>query len=293
MYQITDGINTAVISPLGAELVSFVDRDGIQRIWQADPEIWGRHAPLLFPIIGRLRDSRYELRGQSISISTHGFARDLPFALVEQTSDSLTLALEDREETRAVYPFSFRLEVEYALRDGVLTKTHRITNRSQEKMPFELGGHDGYCTSLLPGETMKDYFLQFEGVHEVHPHVLDPQSCFVSPETVTIPLESGKWLDCRPFLAEMDTAVLDRLPVSRVTLSNRAGTKKVIVTYEDFDYLGLWTATKDFDTNYLCIEPWSSLPECTTTGPSLWDKVGIQCLQPGETKTLCYTMEFV
>lgn len=295
MYQISNDTLTVTISPVGAEVVSVQDKDGLERIWQADPKIWGRHAPLLFPFIGRLRDGQYELNGRTISIPTHGFARDMTFTVAAQSGQSITFALEDTEETWKVYPFSFRLEVTYSLEGGVLTKAHSVTNRSAEEMPFEVGGHDGYCTTLLPGETMGDYYLAFEGVEEVEPHLmaLEPGTCFVSDEKAQIPLEEGKWWNYREFLARMDTAVLDRLPVNRVTLGSRKSGKKVIVSYEDFDYLGIWTASKDFDTNYVCLEPWSTLPECTFTGPSVWDKPGIQRVSPGETKTLRYTMEFI
>ncbi len=293
MYQISDGTLTVTISPVGAEVVSIKDGDGLERIWQGDPQIWGRHAPLLFPFIGRLREGQYELEGQRISIPTHGFARDMTFAVSAQSGSAITFALEDTEETRQVYPFSFRLEVIYSLEAGVLTKTHAVTNRSQREMPFEMGGHDGYCTTLLPGETMADYYLEFPGLDTVEPHLMESGTCFVAEGKEEIPLKEGKWWNYREFLARMDTAVLDRLPVNRVTLGSRKSGKKVTVSFEEFDYLGIWTATKDFDTNYVCIEPWSTLPECTTTGPSIWGKKGIQRVKPGETKTLRYSMEII
>jgi galactose mutarotase-like enzyme len=292
-YTIHSSALTATVSAQGAELISLKDRRGQERIWQADPAVWGRHAPLLFPIIGRLRDGVYQLDGKTISISNHGFARDSAFSLVSQQENAVTLALEDSEATRSVYPFSFRLEITFSLEGNVLTKTHRVTNRSTSPMPFELGGHDGYAIALLPGESIRDYSLHFEGTDTIYPHQMEEGTCYICPETLPIPLENGAWKDYPPFLAQKDTAVLEPLAVKKVTLSNRDASRQVILSYPDFDYLGIWTARPENGATYLCLEPWTTLPECTNTTPDLWSKVGIQRAEPGETKTYRFTTELI
>lgn len=93
---------TVVISTMGAEIQSMTTAEGLELMWQADKAVWGRHAPLLFPIIGRLKDQQYTLDGQVISISQHGFARDTEFTLVRQDETSATFTMEDTETTRKV-----------------------------------------------------------------------------------------------------------------------------------------------------------------------------------------------
>lgn len=279
---------TVVISTLGAELQSVKTAAGQELLWQADKTIWGRHAPLLFPIIGRLKDQQYTINGQVYHIPQHGFARDSAFALVAQTAQSATFRLQDSPETRAVYPFAFTLDITYTLEGNRLTKSHTVTNRSAAPMPYEIGGHDAYRTTLMAGETMADYYIEFPGQEAIYPFQMD-EHCFLTEEKRPYPLKEGRFpLPMDVF--GLDTVVLEGLPVNRVTLANRRNPVRLTVAFEDFPYLGIWTKAMPFDTNYICIEPWTTLPECTFVGSELGDKAGIRILQSGETETLSYTL---
>lgn len=279
---------TVVISTLGAELQSILAADGTELLWQADSAIWGRHAPLLFPIIGRLREGRYTLNGQSVSISQHGFARDTEFTVERQNADSVTLSMGESEATRAVYPFSFRLTVRYQLKGASLVKSHTVTNCSERAMPYELGGHDGFRTTLRAGETMSDYAVEFPGQSVLHPFGMD-EHCFLTPEKLDYPLD-GNLLSLPPKVFGLDTVVLEDLPCRQVSLVGKKSGYRLSMDFSDFDYLAIWTKPVDFDTNYVCIEPWTTLPECTFVGSELTDKRGIRVLGSGESETLSYTV---
>lgn len=279
---------TVVISTLGAEVQSLIPAGGPELMWTADKAIWGRHAPLLFPIIGRLKDQQYTLDGQIIKIPQHGFARDTEFAVEEQTSTSVTFSITDSEQTKAVYPFAFRLAITYTLEGSSLKKIHTVTNLSDTVLPYEIGGHDGYRTTLLPGETMADYAIEFPGQDTIHPFQMD-ENCFLTLPKLDYPLVDGA-LPMPPRVLGLDTVVLEKLPVNRVTLSNKKNPIRLTVEFADFDYLGIWTKPVDFDTNYVCIEPWTTLPECTFVGSDLKDKAGIRLLRPGESEALSYTV---
>ena len=289
MDFLQNGILSAAINPKGAELYS-LELDGIERIWQGDPAIWGRHAPLLFPFIGRLKDQQYELDGQMIQAPMHGFCRDRMFETVEADDLHVRYRTQDDEETRAVYPFSFTLEVEFRLEENTLIKRHTVTNRSDREMPFELGGHDAYRTTLIPGETMADYAIAFEGVDHLEPFAMDETGTLDLPKGY-IPLE-GPLLTKLPQDVGLDTIVLEGLPVRKATLVSRKSPRKVTVEFEDFPYLGIWTAQKGVVTNYICIEPWSTLPDGHFMGRKLTDKPGIVVLAPGESKTLTFRSTF-
>lgn len=289
MDFLQNGILSAAINPKGAELYS-LELDGIERIWQGDPAIWGRHAPLLFPFIGRLKDQQYELDGQMIQAPMHGFCRDRMFETVEADDLHVRYRTQDDEETRAVYPFSFTLEVEFRLEENTLIKRHTVTNRSDREMPFELGGHDAYRTTLIPGETMADYAIAFEGVDHLEPFAMDETGTLDLPKG-HIPLE-GPLLTKLPQDVGLDTIVLEGLPVRKATLISCKSPRKVTVEFEDFPYLGIWTAQKGVVTNYICIEPWSTLPDGHFMGRKLTDKPGIVVLAPGEQKTLTFRSSF-
>lgn len=181
-----------------------------------DPAIWGRHAPLLFPLIGRLQNQQYELDGQMIQAPMHGFCRDRMFEVVEADDCHVRYRTQDDEGTRAVYPFSFTLEVEFRLEENAIIKRHTVTNRSHREMPFELGGHDAYRTTLMPGETMADYAIAFEGVDHLEPFAMDETGTLDLPKG-NIPLE-GPLLTKLPQDVGLDTIVLEGLPVRKASL---------------------------------------------------------------------------
>lgn len=289
MDYLQNGILSAAINPKGAELYS-LQLDGIERIWQGDPAIWGRHAPLLFPLIGRLKNQQYELDGKMIQAPMHGFCRDRMFEVVEADDRHVRYRTQDDEEARAVYPFSFTLDVEFQLEENTLIKRHTVTNRSDREMPFELGGHDAYRTTLIPGETMADYAIAFEGLDHLEPFAMDESGTLDLPKG-NIPLE-GPLLTKLPQDVGLDTIVLENLPVRKVSLVSRKSPRKVTVEFEDFPYLGIWTAQKGVVTNYICIEPWSTLPDGHFMGRKLTDKSGIVVLAPGESKTLTFRSSF-
>ena len=289
MDTLTNGILTAVISPKGAELQS-LRLDGIERIWQADPAIWDRHAPLLFPVIGRLANQEYELEGKMVPMPRHGFCRDRMFETVEKNELHVRYRTKNGAETMGVYPFSFALEVEFALQGSTLIKRHFVTNHSQREMPFELGGHEAYATTLRPGEQMKDYAVAFEGLDHLEPFSMDECGMMDLPKG-RIPLQDGLLWQL-PAQVGLDTIVVEDLPVRKAALVCPKSGACVTVEFEDFPYLGIWTAGKGVDSNYICIEPWTTLPDANFVGRKLTDKPGICILAPGEAKELTYRMTF-
>lgn len=289
-HTLSNDLLTVSIQDAGAQLCSVRSAGGTEYLWQADPAVWGRHAPLLFPLIGRLQDSQYTLDGRAWSISTHGFARDAQFQVSEQGPTALSFQLEDSEETRRVYPFSFVLTVTYTLEGSRLTKAHRVENRSAVPMLYELGGHDGFRTPLEPGETMADYAVTISGVEELRPYGMDSR-CMLTIGEARFPLEGGRIPLC-PRVFGLDTIVLDLEGERRAALVDRSGRERVVVECPDFPYLGLWTADKPFDTGYFCIEPWSALPDAVFVGRGLEDKAGIRRLEPGGVHVLTYTTTF-
>lgn len=278
---------TVQADTLGAQLTSIQTRDGVELLWQANPAVWGRHAPLLFPIIGRLRDGKYTVGGVEYAISQHGFGRDSEFQVTEQTDNSVTFQLEDSPETRAKYPFAFCLQVTYTLEGGKLTKTHTVRNRSQETMYYEVGGHDGFCTTLLPGEEMGDYYLEFPGLTEIAPFGMNEQNFFTKDKKV-YPLQKGGRLPLPPQVFGLDTVVLEQMPVHQVTLANEKNPIRLTMDFDQFDYLGIWTKPSEEPTHYICIEPWTTLPECEFTDSALEHKPGIRVLAPGQEEQLSY-----
>ena len=281
---------TVTIDSTGAELASIRDAAGTEYLWQGDKNIWARRAPLLFPIIARLKDGQYLLDGKPWSIPMHGFCRTAPFAVVEQGRDNVSFRYSDTPETLEVWPFPFSLTVLYALEGRSLRKTHIVENRGEAVMYYELGGHDGYRAPLAEGEQMSDYAIRVPGVEAVTPYGTD-ENKFITPKGETFPLPGGR-MPLKPAAFGLDTIILDELPERRAVLVDGQDRPRVTVDFPDFPYLGVWTAPKDFDTNYVCIEPWTTLPDATFVGRELSEKAGIRALQPGQSEELSYTVTF-
>lgn len=281
---------TVAIEDAGAQLASIRDRRGTEYLWQGDPAVWVRRAPLLFPIIARLKDGCYTLGNETWHIPTHGFCRAAPFAVTEQTKTRASFRYTDTEETRQVYPFSFVLTVTYTLEGNRLRKAHRVENRSGEPMLYELGGHDGYRVPLEAGETMSDYAVRVPGLEAITPYTTSPEK-LVAPKGPSYALPGGR-IPVKPSVYGLDTIILDELPERRAVLVDAADRPRVTVEFPDFPYLGIWTADKAFDTNYVCLEPWTTLPDATFVGRGLADKPGIRVLEPGACETLVYTAAF-
>ncbi len=277
------------ISSKGAELQSVVC-EGIERMWSGDPAVWGRRAPLLFPLIGRLRDGWYANGGERVDAPMHGFCRDRAFAAEQVSGTHARFETTSDEGTRAVFPFDLLLRVDFSLEGATIVKTHTVENAGEVPMPFELGGHEAYETRLLPGERMADYYVRFEGADALGMFDMDEEGILALPK-IEVPLEDGR-LTKTPEQLGIDTVVLENVPGGRVVLASAANPHEVEVEFPDFPYLGIWTKAGQADARYLCLEPWSALPDALFSPRELAEKPGVRVLAPGERATLAYRMTF-
>lgn len=144
-YQLKNNFLTVTLSDKGAEIQSVKDvNSGREYMWQADPEIWGRHAPVLFPVVGRLKDDQYTYDGKTYHMGQHGFARDAQFTVEEQDDKHIVFLLTSNEDTKKMYPFDFELRVSYSLVNNLLEEHFTVTNTDTKEMIFGIGGHPGF-----------------------------------------------------------------------------------------------------------------------------------------------------
>ena len=94
------------VAEKGAELQSFFNKvTATEQLWQADPKVWKRHAPVLFPIVGQIENNSYRLEGIDYKLSQHGFARDQAFRLIDNNDYFLCFELSATTETKKIYPY--------------------------------------------------------------------------------------------------------------------------------------------------------------------------------------------
>ena len=281
----------ARIETLGAELVSCRSGDGPEYIWTGEPAYWSGRNPLLFPVVGSLREGKVMISGRSYEMARHGFARRREFALEARGEDWARLALTESPDTLAAYPFPFRLTVEQRLEADGFSTAVTVENTGERPMPFCLGAHTGFRCPLEEGEAFEDYELVFPQ-RETCPTIplreglLDRARAVPCLEdTDTLPLDY-RWFDA------LDTLIFEGLRSRSVTLRSRRSGRGVRVSFDGFPMLAFWTVPGK-RAPYLCIEPWHGCAAAWQEGPEFTDKAHCITLAPGARRTLGYQVELL
>ncbi|TGE19807.1 aldose 1-epimerase family protein [Hymenobacter elongatus] len=275
----------------GAELCSLVRKDlpdtaPLEYMWPADPAVWGRHAPVLFPIVGRLPQDTYQHQGQEYRLPQHGFARDREFALVRQTPEELTFELRADAASRVLYPFDFVLRITYQLRGATLTVRWEVHNPdAAADLLFSIGAHPAFRCPLLPEEKFEDYSFQFDHPVSVERYLL--AEGLLTGETEPL-LRQQAELPLTYALFAQDALVLKQFDFTHLTLRHATSGRAVRMRFDGFPYLGLWT--KSAGAGFVCIEPWQGIAGSVGEPVELADKEGILTLAPGQRYTADYSI---
>ncbi|MBN8642610.1 MAG: aldose 1-epimerase family protein [Flavobacteriales bacterium] len=259
---------SATINSKGAELNSLVNKSTDREyIWEGNPEFWGKHSPVLFPIVGALKNDSYKYEGKKYSMSRHGFARDFEFEVLNNDAQSITFELKANTATLQKFPFLFSLKIDYELIENKLVITYYINNNSNKEMPFSIGAHPAFA--LPNGFT--NYCLDFEKEEHLLTHELD--SNLFSEATRTIELNETK-LPLNYQLFEKDALVFKTIQSKKVTILEN-NTPLLSVAYDDFQSLGIWTVQ---NAPFICIEPWIGFADNWNSTGDLFQKEGIRVL---------------
>lgn len=279
------------ISEMGAELTSVTRRDtGLEYMWTADPNFWGRHAPNLFPIVGRLKGDRYKYRDKTYFMTQHGFARDNEFDLVEKTSTMARLRLVDSEETQSIYPFHFQFDIIYRLTDqDMLGITYVVTNTDTHDIYFSVGGHPGFRVPLEEGEKFTDYYVNVDPTRKYS------RAKLVGPyldNNLDTTFNSDIPLRLRYDDYKNDAIILrlDSNPVS-VVLAKLHESHGITMHVQDAKYLGIWTPYGK-DAPFVCLEPWWGIADTVDADGIINHKYAINNLAPAQTFTGSYSLSF-
>jgi galactose mutarotase-like enzyme len=278
-HTISAGGIMATIKADGAELCSLQAADGLELLWQAGPA-WPRHAPWLFPIVGRLANDELRHRGQSYRLTQHGFARDLRFQWLERTGRSCILRLTDSAATRSRYPFGFGLDITYAVTAACLDMTVGIANTGEEPLPASFGAHPAFNWPLLPGVRKESYSLIFPQPEPAPIRRLS--GGLIRTEAEPSPVQ-GAVLQLAERLFEADAVILDALASRSVRYVGPSG-PSLEIAWSGFRELGIWS--KPSGAPFLCIEPWRGFASPAGFDGAFSDKPGLMLIAPGETETL-------
>jgi galactose mutarotase-like enzyme len=261
---------SANINTVGAELISLV-KNNKNYIWQVDETYWNKTSPVLFPIVGRLKNDSYTYNGKSYQLPRHGFARNMEFSFDKKSEHQVIFELNETEETKANYPFDFKLLMAYTLMDNELVIEYFVRNQSDEVLPFSIGAHPAFS---IEGN-FEEYSLQFNSDDSFETHHLENES-FNGKTTLVEQKNNSIFLNYALF--EKDALVFKQLKSNEVILTHQ-NNNILKVNFDHFPYLGIWTKQ---NAPFLCLEPWCGLADSIDHNGNLEDKEGINHLPAGE-----------
>lgn len=260
----------ASFDEVGAELKSLVFKEK-EYIWEGRSEVWAGSCPILFPICGGLKEDKYTFKGKEYTLQKHGYARFVTFEIENKTDNSVVFLHKSNDETKKSFPFDYELRVIYTLNGKTLKVDYSVKNSTDDTMYFSIGSHEGYYTP----EGIEDYDVIFpknETLNrcELYGNLLSNKEFPIIKDSNVLPLYEKYFT--------FDALVFKDLKSRSATLRNRKTGKALRVDFPDNDYFLLWHMP---NSPYMCLEPWSGIPDTVGSSYDITEKEGIISLESG------------
>jgi galactose mutarotase-like enzyme len=286
-FSINNGFLNVSVNKYGAELCSvLLINNQFEFMWNANPTVWNRHAPILFPIVGKINENIVSINSNKFEMGQHGFARDCDFELISETPNFLTFLLISNTITLEKYPFAFKLFIIYRFTDikNQLKITYRIENNSSAEMPFSIGAHPGF---KLPVADLSQYEINFYLLNKIERHLL--KDGLFNNETEIIDLENQK-LNLSTKLFDKDAIVLKDCETKKISLKHKLSNYEVSCEFNDFTDFGIWA--KKGNEDFVCLEPWLGFADNIGFNGDIFTKKGIVILPANEKFEASYFLNF-
>ena len=277
---ISKGNISAKINFLGAELCSLI-KDGKEYIWEGNPNVWSNQAPILFPVCGGLKNDKFIFDGKEYKLCKHGFAKVEMFKLNDKTEDYVSFVLSNNAKTMEQYPFKFDFYANFYIVDNGLKVEYKVVNKDKKSIYFAVGAHEGYAI-----DNIEDYKLVFEKGEQLK--TFEIERGLLSGKS-TVDRENVKEIALNYDYFNVDAIILDNVNSKEVSLVNSISNKGVKVCFNDFKHLLIWTKP---NAKFVCIEPWSAMPDLIDCNNKIEDKPDITELKVGQSKTYKHEIIF-
>lgn len=267
-----------IINPKGAELQSIFNKEfETEYMWSGDAVFWGKKSPVLFPIVGTLKNDTYFYKEKLYKLSRHGFARDMEFEIADLQKQSASFFIKDNETTLKNFPFEFEFIIKYAIDNNKLTVTYAVKNIGKEEMYFSVGGHPAFKVPIADGTVYADYYLEFNKDISLSRWPISADGLI---QNKSEPLLSGtNMLPLRKELFLKDALVFKHPGSSVISLKSDKTNHGFDFDMSGFPYLGIWAAK---NADFVCIEPWCGIADSVDTDQQLINKEGINKLNATE-----------
>ncbi len=268
------------IKEKGAELCSIVHKQvALEYMWGGNPAYWGKTSPILFPIVGTLKNNMYVYNNQTYTLPRHGFARDSMFIIAQHTNDMACFLLQHNADTLNVYPFAFEFRIWYTLHENTLTVMYNVKNMDNVKpMYFSVGAHPAFNIPLVSNTTYSDYNLVFNANEHAGKWPISNTGLIETLPTTFF--EGNNTIPLHKALFYKDALVFKSLQSTTVSLQSNKTNHGFDFSIAGFPYLGIWAAK---DADFICIEPWCGIADNVNHNQQLTEKEGIISLVANET----------
>ena len=276
------------LSNHGGELHSIKGKkDNTEFLWSGDEAYWKYHAPILFPIVGKVFNGKYTVDGKTYELPQHGLARVRDFEMIEQTKNSISFELKYSEDTLKVYPFKFSLIIKYTLNDINLSIDYIVKNLDNKEMYFSIGAHPAFMCPI-ENDKFDDYYFEFNEKENASIMQLVGPGYFSKEEKPY--LKDENIINLSTDLFKNDALVFKNLKSNKISLKSKNHKKYLEFDFGEFPYLGLWT--KDTGAPFVCIEPWFGHADFDGFNEEFKDKAAIQSLMPNKEFHCNYNISF-
>jgi len=267
---------------LGAELISLKNNHNREYIWEGNPDYWGKHSPILFPIVGSLKNNNYRYNNSIFHLQRHGFAREMNFDIIEKSNEKVVFSLKETAATLEKYPFKFELQISYILTNSILKIGYIVINNNPFSMPFSIGAHPAFAIV----NDFENYELVFEKAENLVVSKLEND--LILNTTYKLPIENNS-LPLTYSLFENDALIFKTIESKSVTITENE-IPFLKVHFNDFPSLGIWTKSQ---APFICIEPWIGYADTIENNGNLEEKEGIKILGVNQTFETNYLIEIL
>lgn len=276
------------VNEIGAELCAIKSlSESKNYMWNANPEIWAGYSPVLFPIVGALKNDSYVFENKAYTLPRHGFIRkNANIKLLDSTENSLLFQLKNNAETLKVYPFYFEINMRYTIEGSKISISNEVINTGKKPMYFSLGAHPAFKCPVDSYEQYSDYYLEFEQPETAYTYEIT-ESGLMGDKTDLI-LNNSNTIELHHGLFNKGALVFKDIKSKKISLVSKQSGKKIEVSFPGFPYLGIWAKP---NADYVCIEPWHGIADDKNTDQNFTGKEGLICLNDNDSFESSYHIE--
>jgi galactose mutarotase-like enzyme len=286
-FYLENSVLKITIKSKGAELISLYNKETqLEYMWSGDADFWPKTSPVLFPIVGGLKNNEYSFEGKKYNLTRHGFARENEHEVMQIDATKIVFTLKSNEATIANYPFYFIFSIEYSIENNKLFCKYIVQNTGTHDMYFSVGAHPAFKIPLTNDTSFSDWFLEFNKAETCGVHPINAAGLI---EINNVPfLNNTNQLVLTKQLFYKDALVFKNLQSTEISIKSNKSSNGVTMQFEGFPFYGIWNAK---DAKFVCLEPWCGIGDAENTTSDITEKEGIEILSPQKTFERIWSVE--